>query len=113
MNNTILFSADWLAIHDGASASAPILGNRMCGDIIPSPIVSTGNELYLHFHSDPTRNNRGYKMVVEKGISTNSYLKSFCKDHLTICYKVYSVRDIQIIFLQLKPIPFQREQTTP
>ena len=81
MNNTILFSADWLAVHDGASASAPMLGNRMCGDIIPSPIVSTGNRLYLHFHSDPTRNNTGYKIVAEKGISTNSYPKTRLQIH--------------------------------
>ena len=49
------FSHDWLAIHDGGDDLAPLIGERLCGDVLPDPIISSGNELFLKFHSDGTK----------------------------------------------------------
>ena len=55
-------------IRDGGNDNAPVLGSRYCGDIKPPPILSSSNELYVHFHSDHSFNNQGFKLKVENGI---------------------------------------------
>ena len=55
-NYVIHVSNDWIRIRDGGNDTAPIIGNRWCGDKCEldgclERLTSTTNELYLHFHS--------------------------------------------------------------
>uniref|UniRef100_W5MX16 Cubilin n=1 Tax=Lepisosteus oculatus TaxID=7918 RepID=W5MX16_LEPOC len=51
---------DYIAIYDGPSASAPILGH-LCGQQRPSPLTSTQNTIFLRFRSDSSYNHRGFR----------------------------------------------------
>ncbi|KAK5640278.1 hypothetical protein RI129_011089 [Pyrocoelia pectoralis] len=42
---------DFLTIHNGGSSSAPLV-NKYCGNKLPPPYTSTGNQLFLIFTSD-------------------------------------------------------------
>ena len=59
------YSHDWLEIHDGGDDLAPLIGERLCGDVLPDPIISSGNELFLKFHSDGTKEKIGFKIGVQ------------------------------------------------
>ena len=59
------YSHDWLAIHDGGDDLAPLIGEKLCGDVLPDPIISSGNELLLIFHSDGTNEEIGFKIGVK------------------------------------------------
>ena len=48
----ILLRCDWLLIRDGSNKEAPPIGSKMCGSTVPQPIVGSGNELFIEFHSD-------------------------------------------------------------
>ena len=63
-------SQDWIEIRDGKDENSPLIGKRICGNkwhwdngkmgkCDPSgcirPYSSSGNSLYLHFHSDDSR----------------------------------------------------------
>lgn len=41
---------------------APLIG-KFCGSDIPPPIHSFGNQLYLKFTSDSSRNGKGFELV--------------------------------------------------
>uniref|UniRef100_A0A3Q2CYT2 CUB domain-containing protein n=1 Tax=Cyprinodon variegatus TaxID=28743 RepID=A0A3Q2CYT2_CYPVA len=49
---------DYVEIHDGSSASFPLL-SRVCGSSTPQPITSTTNTIYVRFRSDSSSNHRG------------------------------------------------------
>ncbi|XP_056146256.1 bone morphogenetic protein 1-like [Lampris incognitus] len=51
---------DHLEIYDGQDTSAPRLG-RFCGTKKPSPIISSGNMMFLHFFSDNSVQKRGFE----------------------------------------------------
>ncbi|XP_067113967.1 bone morphogenetic protein 1-like isoform X1 [Osmerus mordax] len=51
---------DHLEIYDGRDGRAPSLG-RFCGAHKPSPVVSSGNRLFLRFFSDNSVQKRGFK----------------------------------------------------
>ena len=55
---------DWLEVHDGASESSPLIGTKMCGSNLPQNIKSTGNELFVKFHSDYSVTSTGYEVRV-------------------------------------------------
>ena len=59
------YSHDWLAVHDGGDDLAPLIGEKLCGDVLPDPIISSGNELLLIFHSDGTNEEIGFKIGVK------------------------------------------------
>ncbi|CAB1340813.1 unnamed protein product [Coregonus sp. 'balchen'] len=50
---------DHVAIYDGPSMSAPLLG-QVCGQTRPSPITSTQNTIFVRFRSDASLNHRGF-----------------------------------------------------
>uniref|UniRef100_A0A8C5FRN7 Metalloendopeptidase n=1 Tax=Gadus morhua TaxID=8049 RepID=A0A8C5FRN7_GADMO len=52
---------DHLQIHDGEDARAPSLG-RFCGAKKPPPLISSGNQMFLHFYSDNSVQKRGFEL---------------------------------------------------
>ncbi|CAB1352827.1 unnamed protein product [Coregonus sp. 'balchen'] len=51
---------DHLEIYDGKDGRAPSLG-RFCGIKKPSPVISSGNEMFLRFFSDNSVQKRGFE----------------------------------------------------
>ena len=58
---------DWLEVHDGEDSNSSLIGEKLCGYDIPSPIESSGNSMTLVFHSDDNDNYRGFKIVAHQG----------------------------------------------
>ena len=58
----------WIEVHDGGDENAPLIGNRLYGngDELPN-LISTGNELFLRFHSDSDTNKTGYRILADLG----------------------------------------------
>ena len=52
---------DYLTIYDG-STSGDRLVAKLCGSKSQGTIFSSGNSLYLHFHSDTSEHSRGFKI---------------------------------------------------
>ena len=79
------FSSDFLAICDGVSEGTyanptPMIG-KYCGDSLPPNQISTGNVLYIHFHTDwYDDNNNGFKLEYHTSSKNLNYLASFCFD---------------------------------
>ncbi|MBN2215341.1 MAG: T9SS type A sorting domain-containing protein [Bacteroidales bacterium] len=67
---------DWIWVYDGAYPSAPLIGTYS-GNILPETIQSSGNALYIHFHSDYSITKSGWKA----SYSVNSSHKSTEKLH--------------------------------
>ena len=57
---------DHLQIHDGEDARAPSLG-RFCGAKKPPPLISSGNQMFLHFYSDNSVQKRGFELSHSTG----------------------------------------------
>uniref|UniRef100_A0A671G3G5 Cubilin n=1 Tax=Rhinolophus ferrumequinum TaxID=59479 RepID=A0A671G3G5_RHIFE len=53
---------DFLEVRNGSDSSSPLLGTY-CGTLLPDPIFSQNNELYLRFKSDGATSNRGYEII--------------------------------------------------
>ncbi|KAM4635166.1 bone morphogenetic protein 1-like isoform 2-T4 [Polymixia lowei] len=51
---------DHLEIYDGRATHAPSLG-RFCGTKKPSPVISSGNKMFLRFFSDNSVQKRGFE----------------------------------------------------
>uniref|UniRef100_A0A673C0Z9 Si:ch211-102l7.3 n=1 Tax=Sphaeramia orbicularis TaxID=375764 RepID=A0A673C0Z9_9TELE len=51
---------DYIEVRDGEDLSSPVIG-RFCGDQIPPPIKSSGNNLHILFTSDGYNNFDGFK----------------------------------------------------
>ncbi|KAK2147338.1 hypothetical protein LSH36_558g01028 [Paralvinella palmiformis] len=51
---------DYLEVRNGASESSALVG-RLCGSTIPEPITSSGNAMWLKFHSDGSVQNHGFR----------------------------------------------------
>ena len=58
-NNVCKF--DGLEIRNGANNYSPLIG-LFCGDIMPDPIKSFSNQLYIKFYSDSSRNEKGFQL---------------------------------------------------
>ena len=54
--------SDWLEIRDGDNAYANQIGSRLSGVQNPGSIISSGNALYLHFLTDGSVKERGFKI---------------------------------------------------
>ena len=54
-------------VHDGGGANSPMIGDKRCGSNVPDPITSTGNQLFLRFHSDYSITSTGFEISVEEG----------------------------------------------
>ncbi|XP_006894385.1 PREDICTED: cubilin-like [Elephantulus edwardii] len=53
---------DFLEVRNGSDSSYPLLG-KYCGTLLPNPIFSQNNELYLRFKSNGDISNRGYEII--------------------------------------------------
>ena len=67
-----IISYDWVEVHDGSSMDSPIIGRKRCGShhSMLESIVSTTNELLVHFHSDYSVTRQGFKILATNGKST-------------------------------------------
>ncbi|NP_445784.3 cubilin precursor [Rattus norvegicus] len=53
---------DFLEVRNGGSSTSPLL-DKYCSNLLPNPVFSQSNELYLHFHSDHSVTNNGYEII--------------------------------------------------
>ncbi|XP_003786834.1 cubilin [Otolemur garnettii] len=53
---------DFLEIRNGNDSSSPLLG-KYCGTLLPNPVFSQSNELYLRFKSDGIISSHGYEII--------------------------------------------------
>lgn len=53
---------DFLSIKDGGKAESPILGS-FSGDVLPSPITTSGHVARLEFLTDHTYTDRGFNIT--------------------------------------------------
>ncbi|XP_036315022.1 cubilin [Pipistrellus kuhlii] len=53
---------DFLEVRNGSDSSSPLLGTY-CGTLLPNPIFSPTNELYLRFKSDSATSSHGYEII--------------------------------------------------
>ena len=62
-----IFSYDWVEVHDGPSAEAPMIGSRMCGNgtLDGTLVHATGHEAHVRFHSDSSVSGSGFVIQVE------------------------------------------------
>ena len=54
-----------MAIRNGPDETSPMIGRKRCGNNVPAPIISEGNELHLHLHSDYSVTSSGFEIKVE------------------------------------------------
>ena len=67
---------DFLEIRDGDSHDARFLAKK-CDSVVPSNIKSTGNTMYIRFHTNVDDTRRGFRFKVEAGmqrISISTYV---------------------------------------
>ena len=84
---TTIFSNDWFEVRDGMDENSTLIGKRFCGDKCDStgcvgPYSSSGNVMYLHFHSDASdRRARSNETIVRrfkiKAVSESGMMFSF------------------------------------
>ncbi|KAL1477494.1 hypothetical protein MTO96_035695 [Rhipicephalus appendiculatus] len=55
---------DALEIYDGSDDRSPLL-RRVCGDYVPSPVLSTGSSLFLRFKTDENTRLQGFSALYE------------------------------------------------
>ena len=55
-----------MLVRDGNSKEAPLIGDRLCGRSVPQPVIGSGDELYLEFHSDSRNAESGFKLIVKE-----------------------------------------------
>lgn len=56
---------DYLEVRDGKYGFNNIIKKRFCGSLFPPEIQSKDRHLWLHFHSDDTIEDKGFKAVYE------------------------------------------------
>ena len=59
-------------MRDGDNDRAPLIGSRICGTIAPNDIISSGNTLFLRFHSDNSVRRAGYRIKADIGKNIQS-----------------------------------------
>ena len=64
---------DYVEIRDGGNLTSKILG-KFCGNTLPGSIRSTGNQLFVTFHSSASYSRKGFSASFTKGKKTNVYL---------------------------------------
>lgn len=47
-------------VRDGSNENAPLIG-RYCGNVMPAPLTTTGNVLYVKFVSDSSVTRAGFR----------------------------------------------------
>ena len=51
-------ASEWVQIHDGGKSSSPILTSQLSGTTIPGNVISSGNEMYVHWKTGTNRQRR-------------------------------------------------------
>ena len=64
---------DYVEIRDGGNLTSKILG-KFCGNTLPGSIRSTGNQLFVTFHSSASYSRKGFSASFTKGKKPNVYL---------------------------------------
>ena len=68
-----------MTIHDGGSSTSPIMG-RYCGDSIPPSLVSSSNEIWIHFYTSSynylSENFGGFQMEYNPAGKQNTFQKN-------------------------------------
>lgn len=59
---SIIIRDSLLQVRSGRDSGSPLLGTY-CGALLPNPIFSQNNELYLRFKSDGATSRRGYEII--------------------------------------------------
>ena len=82
---------DYLKIYDGSSSNDDMLA-FLCGSQSKGRILSSGKELFLHFHSDSSENANGFKIyydIINWYLNVNlpikSCLKCICAGNIIFC----------------------------
>jgi len=52
---------DYLEVHDGDGPQMPLLG-KFCGNVVPAPVKSSQNAIYIKFYSDGLTPKRGFTL---------------------------------------------------
>lgn len=62
--NLSLCRYDYVEVRDGVDENGQLVG-KYCGKIAPSPVVSSGNQLYIKFVSDYETHGAGFSIRYE------------------------------------------------
>ena len=68
--NASVCQYDYVEIRDGGDLTSKMLG-KFCGDALPGSIRSTGNQLFVKFHSDKSYSRKGFSasfVAIPKGM---------------------------------------------
>ena len=65
---------DWLEVRDGDNDRAPLIGSKICGTVAPNDIISSGNTLFLRFHSDNSVRRTGYRVRADIGKNSTLFV---------------------------------------
>ena len=84
---------DWLEIRDKGNNSSPTTNKKLCGNNIPKPLTSTGNELTFRFVSDSSENRGGYNIKAELGtiqlnMAESKMTNVTCIEKITPCHNL-------------------------
>uniref|UniRef100_A0A8C9RRW6 Neuropilin n=1 Tax=Scleropages formosus TaxID=113540 RepID=A0A8C9RRW6_SCLFO len=68
---------DYVEVRDGVDETGQLVG-KYCGKIAPSPIVSSGSQLYIKFVSDYETHGAGFSIRYEIFKTVGPYIGRFC-----------------------------------
>ncbi|EDV28197.1 uncharacterized protein TRIADDRAFT_53561 [Trichoplax adhaerens] len=66
----VLCENDYVEIRSGLNSSAPLVG-KFCGNNSIGEIISSGNSMYIHFHSDQSTEASGFAAQYTSGLGCN------------------------------------------
>lgn len=59
---------DFLEIRDGDTSDSKLIEGYKCGSYTPSDMKSTGNTMYIRFHTNENITGNGFRMKVDAGM---------------------------------------------
>uniref|UniRef100_A0A3B3ZXH0 CUB domain-containing protein n=1 Tax=Periophthalmus magnuspinnatus TaxID=409849 RepID=A0A3B3ZXH0_9GOBI len=62
---------DYVEVRDGLQETAPLIG-RYCGDVVPAPLQSSSNSMWIRFRSDSSVTRAGFRAVYTVGECVSS-----------------------------------------
>lgn len=60
LENSASCNYDYIELRNGSSATDSLLG-KFCGTNVPGRVTTTGNSMYVHFHSDGSQQFTGFQ----------------------------------------------------
>lgn len=57
---------DYLEVYNGETRESANQVAKLCGDVLPDPIISSGPQVFLRFYSDLTFAFKGFKLQFKK-----------------------------------------------